>query len=164
MRRGSLRAVRTAAVLLATAGAAAGCGEQAPVSEQFTDGGVAVTVTATDGQVVARLRPERAGFHLYSLSLPDAGVDGLGIPTRLSVSGALTATGAPRTDAEERTVRPEGLDVALPVYADGPVTVVLPVKRTGDGEARIVLTYGACSERGGCLPPVRERAVAVELG
>ncbi|MEV6106882.1 hypothetical protein AB0M28_19505 [Streptomyces sp. NPDC051940] len=153
-------------VCLAALGAAA-CGQDGePRTETaFEDGGVAVRVTVEGDRVTAVLTPQRETFHLYSLSLPDEGVDGLGIPTRLSVSDGLTATGtAHAPDARERTLRPAGLGVELPVYEDGPVTVVLPVRRSGGAEsARVHLSYGACSESLGCLPPVRDRVVGVRL-
>ena len=52
--------------------------------------GVTVTVTplpVSNGQheLQATLSPQRPGFHIYSIDLPAQGVDGLGIPTRLSV-------------------------------------------------------------------------------
>ncbi|MFC9283745.1 hypothetical protein [Streptomyces collinus] len=137
----------------------------------FSDGGVAVSVrveSRADGlRVLADLRPERAGFHVYSLALPDGGVDGIGIPTRIRAEGALRPTGPATADARERVLRPEGLGVRLPVYQDGRVTLELPVRRVEGGthpdRAWVFLTYGACSEREGCLLPVRDRAVALTL-
>ncbi|MER5478744.1 hypothetical protein ABT026_17510 [Streptomyces sp. NPDC002734] len=115
-------------------------------------------------RLVAELRPRQAGFHLYSLGLPDGGVDGIGVPTRIRTEGGLRATGPAGTDAKERVLRPAGLDVALPVYEDGPVTLELPVRRVEGGDsARVFFTYGACSESAGCLPPVRDRAVTLPV-
>lgn len=135
----------------------------------FTVGGVAVTVRAEsrDGSllILAELRPEQRGFHLYSLTLPNGGVDGIGIPTRIRTEGSLRATGPATTDAKPRALRPAGLDVSLPVYEDGPVTLELPVRRVeGTDSARVFLTYGACSETAGCLPPVRDHEVPLQLG
>ncbi|MFD3453767.1 hypothetical protein ACFWVC_16490 [Streptomyces sp. NPDC058691] len=87
------------------AGAGEGDGPAPPVASSFSEGGVAVTVrvepeSGDDGpRVVAVLRPERAGFHLYSLALPDGGVDGIGIPTRIRAEGALRSTGPATTDS-----------------------------------------------------------------
>ncbi|WP_328557962.1 hypothetical protein [Streptomyces sp. NBC_00358] len=62
-------------------------------------------------------------------------------------------------------LRPAGLDVGLPVYEDGVVTLELPVRRVeGTDSARVFVTYGACSETAGCLPPVRDREVPLRLG
>ncbi|MFJ6835513.1 hypothetical protein [Streptomyces sp. NPDC091209] len=116
-------------------------------------------------RILAELRPERAGFHLYSLTLPNGGVDGIGIPTRIRTEGGLRATGPATTDAKPRILRPAGLDVRLPVYKDGLVTLELPVRRVeGTDSARVFLTYGACSETTGCLPPVRDHEVTLQLG
>ncbi|WP_448322052.1 hypothetical protein [Streptomyces sp. CO7] len=140
-----------------------------PHATSFTAGGVRVTVrleSRGDGGslLLAELRPRQAGFHLYSLGLPDGGVDGIGVPTRIRTEGGLRATGPASTDAKERVLRPAGLDVALPVYEDGPVTLELPVRQAEGGRsARVLLTYGACSESAGCLPPVRERAVTLPV-
>lgn len=142
----------------------------AAVAAPFSAGGVAVSVRVesrdNDLRVLADLRPERSGFHVYSLALPDGGVDGIGIPTRIRAAGALRPTGPATTEARERVLRPEGLGVRLPVYRDGQVTLELPVRRIEGGDrdrARVFLTYGACSEREGCLLPVRDRAVTLTL-
>ncbi|MGW4435141.1 hypothetical protein ACWELO_05110 [Streptomyces sp. NPDC004596] len=165
----ALTLVALALPLTGCAGAARESGPAA-VAAPFSAGGVAVSVRVEprdDGlRVLAELRPERAGFHVYSLALPDGGVDGIGIPTRIRAEGALRPTGPATTDAQQRVLRPEGLGVRLPVYQDGRVTLELPVRRvedTGRDRAWVFLTYGACSEREGCLLPVRDRAVTLEL-
>jgi hypothetical protein len=171
-------AASTAAVLLCAAAVAASAGcsgvaAQARTHAAFADGGVAVDVTlarsaADTVAVTATLRPQRPGFHLYSLGLPDQGVDGLGIPTRLSVAAPLTAVGGVTTPARPYDLRPAGLDVHLPVYPDGPVTLHLTARVAPGGPARqgtvtLRLTYGACSSTAGCLAPVRDRRLTVRL-
>ncbi|MGW3241909.1 hypothetical protein [Streptomyces sp. NPDC001070] len=157
-----------AAAVALTGCAGGGDGGPAPAGSRFSDGGVAVSVRVESSggglRVVADLRPERAGFHLYSLALPDGGIDGIGIPTRIRAEGALRSAGPATTGARERVLSPEGLGVRLPVYEDGQVTLELPVRRiAGEDRARVVLSYGACSEREGCLIPVRDRAVPLTL-
>ena len=157
-----------AALVLAAAAALSGCGgghASAPPHSagSFTDGGVRVSVTlertaADEVRVTAALTPQTRGFHLYSLALPDGGIDGLGIPTRMSVSAPLTATGPVSASAEPYGLRPPGLDVTLPVYPDGPLTLRLTTRLDrshGGSGARVVLSYGACSATSGCRPPVR---------
>ncbi|GAA2096335.1 hypothetical protein GCM10009759_25430 [Kitasatospora saccharophila] len=146
-----------------------GCGTDRPArpTAQATANGVTVTVTlvpASDGrrEVRATFTPQESGFHLYSIDLPAEGVDGLGIPTRLSVRGDLTATGSPSTDREIRRLRPAGLDVELPVYPDGAVTFTLPVRSTGSRQADVVVSYGACSETR-CLVPVTDEVIHLDL-
>jgi hypothetical protein len=55
-------------------------------------------------------------------------------------------------------LRIEELDVDLPVYPDSPVTVTVPARRTGNGRAEVLVTYGACSAIT-CLRPVRNRLI-----
>jgi hypothetical protein len=99
---------------------------------------------------------------VYSISLPAGGVDGLGVPTRLGVRGGLRATGSPTADRPIRSLSLPGLNVVLPVYPDGPVTVTLPVTRTGSSSAQAIVSYGACSTST-CLPPVTALVIPVRL-
>lgn len=102
--------------------------------------------------------------HLYSIDLPPDGVNGLGIATIVSVRGGLRLTGSPTADKPVSTLQIEelhvDLPVDLPVYPDGPVTVTVPVRRTGDGRAQVIVTYAACSATT-CLPPVRNRLITL---
>ncbi|NKZ02413.1 hypothetical protein [Actinomadura latina] len=142
---------------------ACGCGRQEapPASAGFTESGVEVSVTVSGSEVKAVFRPTRPGFHVYSVDMPDGGVDGLGIPTRVAVRGGLTASGRVTADKPVRMLDLPSLGVRLPVYPDGPVALSLPVERSGrSGE--VVVSYGACSS-GTCLAPVIDRAVRVRL-
>jgi hypothetical protein len=141
-----------------------GCGGGHPpreTSTQFSAGGVDVTLTVRTSTVLATLRPEQAGFHVYSVDLPEGGVDGLGIPTRLSVRGGLAATGPPTADQPVHLLELTGLSTELPVYPDGPVTLTLPVRRSGDS-AEVVVSYGACSASQ-CLIPVSDHVSSLDL-
>lgn len=134
-------------------------------SGSLDDGGVTVVAVLTRGpdgtrQVRATFRPQQPGYHLYSVDLPPGGVKGLGIPTVVKVGGSLRATGDPTADVPVANLRIEELAVDLPVYPDGPVSVSLPVRRTGDGQPEVVVTYGACSATT-CLPPVRDRSITL---
>lgn len=155
---------------------AAGCSGQEPAksntlptrieySGHLSDGGVSVSVNATlgfdpdsAGHVRVTFAPARPGYHLYSIHLPPGGVQGLGTPTSVTAGGTLRATGQARANESVRNLRLPELGVTLPVYPDGPVTVTLPVRRTGSGRPAITVTYGACSTAT-CLPPVRERVI-----
>ncbi|MEU6753560.1 hypothetical protein ABZ914_45665 [Spirillospora sp. NPDC046719] len=141
-----------------------GCGhhEDAPEPSRFTEGGVEVSVSVSDTSVKAVYRPLRPGFHVYSVDLPAGGVDGLGVATRLDVRGGLTATGRSTADRPVRMLALPSLGVSLPVYPDGPVTVSLPVRRTGR-TAEVVVSYAACSS-GTCLPPVTDHVTRVAFG
>ncbi|MEU9444177.1 hypothetical protein AB0D42_25405 [Streptomyces sp. NPDC048304] len=147
-----------------------GCGEKRvpePI-EHVTANGVTVTVKllpAVNGQreLQATFSPQRPGIHIYSIDLPSQGIDGLGIPTRLSVHGDLTPVGKPpSTNVATRLLRPAGLQTGIPVYPDGPVTFTMPVRQTGSHQADVVVSYGACSESR-CLMPVTDEVIHLNL-
>lgn len=158
-------AVGIAAAVLVLSGC--GAGQPAAPTAHVTANGVTVKVTllpASDGhrEIRATFSPQQAGFHLYSIDLPPQGVDGLGVPTRLSVAGDLTAVGKPTTNLPIRLLRPAGLSAELPVYPNGPVTFTLPVRRTGSHQADVIVSYGACSETR-CLVPVTNKVIHLRL-
>ncbi|WP_034086850.1 hypothetical protein [Streptacidiphilus albus] len=154
----------TAAVLFLS-----GCGtNRAPEpTGHATAHGVTVSVTlvpVANGQreLRATFSPQQPGFHIYSIDLPAQGIDGLGIPTRLSVQGGLTAVGRPTASLATRLLRPAGLPTELPVYPDGPVTFTLPVRETSAHQADVIVSYGACSENT-CLMPVNDEVIHLSL-
>lgn len=121
-------------------------------------GGAVVTATlATEpgGNAVLRvtIAPQLPGFHIYSLALPPHGVDGLGIPTHISVRGAFAAIGQPQADAMTLSLQIAALGVALPVYPDGPVTLTISVAHHGHGRTDVIASYGLCSDSR-CMFPV----------
>jgi hypothetical protein len=151
--------------------AAAGCGSTAAnttlATATYTQARVTVKVSLTeqgpkDWQLKVLFVPPSPGFHLYSLSMPDGGVHGLGIPTRLSVRGALAAVGAVTADQPTLQFDVAVLGVKLPVYPDGPVTLTLPVSHTDGSTARVLVSYGACSSTT-CLAPVIDEAIPLTL-
>jgi hypothetical protein len=145
--------------LLSVVALFSGCGPgQSQAAARFTAGDVEVTIAAAADLVKVTFRPTRPGFHIYSLALPP---DGIGIPTRVNVRAGLEATGPPVANEQERRLDLPLLRTHLPVYPDGPVTISLPVRRTGR-TAEIVVSYGACS-RTICLPPVIDQATTVTL-
>ncbi|WP_204071582.1 protein-disulfide reductase DsbD domain-containing protein [Planotetraspora phitsanulokensis] len=157
--------------MLVVASLAQGCtgaGASSPSAElsgRLEDSGVTVVAALTTGpdgtrQLQATFTPQRTGYHLYSVDLPPGGVDGLGVPTTVRVGGNLRAAGSPAANVPVRTLRIEALDVNLPVYPDGPVTIAVPVRRTGNGRAEVTVTYAACSTSN-CLAPVRDRVIAL---
>jgi hypothetical protein len=153
-----LAALGGAAALLITGCAHA---QDRPATARFTESGVEVTINVTRPTVRATYRPIRPGFHVYSIDLPPGGVAGLGVPTRLGVRAGLTATGRATADRAVRVLVLPALNVKLPVYPDGPVTVSLPVHRSGR-TADIVVSYGACSSST-CLAPVIDHVTRISL-
>ena len=102
--------------------------------------------------LAARFTPLLARYHVYSKDLPPDGVNGVGRPTRLDIVSGLTAVGELTADATTSDLKTEGIPEVLPVYPDGPVTLRLPVRVAGDGNAQVKVSYMACSTAN-CLPP-----------
>lgn len=155
-----LPAVAAAFLAIGCAGCVTGQPPAGP-SGRFSDGGVTVVAVLTaepdgTGYVRVTFSPQRPGYHLYSINLPPGGVNGLGIPTVVTVRDGLRVTGSPTADVPASSLRVEELDVDLPVYPARPVTVTVPVGRTGSRPLEVLVTYGACSATT-CLPPVRNR-------
>lgn len=148
---------------LHTSSGASGHAPAGRITASVVRGGVQVTVVVSADKVAVTYRPQWPGFHLYSITLPKEGIDGLGVPTQLTVQGGLRAAGPPTSDQPVRMLELQGLDVRLPVYPDGPVTITLPVTRTGSPTAQIVVSYGACSTRT-CLVPVTALVIPIQLG
>ncbi|MBW5485657.1 hypothetical protein [Streptomyces bambusae] len=172
------RTARVAAALL-TLTALAACGEQqsaegagaggssAPTTS-FTEKGVTVTLSvsgwqASKGTLTAVFTPEEKGFHLYSTDLPATGIEGVGRPTAVSVTGALKAEGKLTAGAQVRSISVPGVGAPVPVYPDGPVTTTLPVRADGNGDATVLLGYASCSEKDGCTIPVSDRPVHLRI-
>ncbi|MFD7628259.1 hypothetical protein ACFV7Q_19840 [Streptomyces sp. NPDC059851] len=187
---GHARKARIAAALLSLAALTA-CGERsaanagAPASAparasapssastsasttSFSEKGVTVTLSVTDwqaskGTLTAVFTPEEKGFHLYSTDLPADGIEGVGRPTAVSVTGVLKAEGGLTAAAKVRSISVPGVGAPVPVYPDGPVTTTLPVRADGNGEATVLLGYASCSERDGCTIPVSDRPVRLRI-
>ena len=162
-----------AAILIVTAAAAgircAGADSKpTPPIAQFTDGGVAVTMElkgwdGKTGVLETTFTPLRPGFHLYSIALPPTGIDGIGRPTVVKVSGSLAASGPLTANMSVHDLTPAGSTVALPVYPDGPVTTTLPITAGATGRAHLVVGYAACSATLGCLFPFTGHEVDADV-
>ncbi|GLX23241.1 hypothetical protein [Streptomyces lavendulae] len=172
------RTLRTAAALLPLAAlAACGGGKHStpaavgpPPTARFSENGVTVTLSVSGwqpaqgtGTLTAVFAPETPGFHLYSTALPPAGVEGVGRPTAVAVTGTLAADGPLTAAQTERTVRLPGVDTPVPVYPDGPVTTTLPVRASGSGSATVLIGYASCSTRDGCTIPVSGHPVRLRV-
>lgn len=138
-----------------------------PVVAQFADQGVTVTLAIKDrsgshATLEATFAPQHPGFHLYSIDLPETGVDGVGRPIRVSVQGALRGVGPLTAEAKVLMITLTGTSLVLPVYPDGPVTADLPVELDGSGTATALVSYAACSTTT-CLPPVTGYKVTLKV-
>ena len=121
----------------------------------FTDEGVTVAVRLHGDKLVTTFTPQRPGFHVYSIGLPDDGIEGMGRPTRVQVAGSLHSRGALVAKAPVHMLPLQGTDLAFPVYPDGPVTTELPITVDRGGAAKILVSYAACSPAE-CMVPVTD--------
>ncbi|UQX04507.1 hypothetical protein [Streptomyces sp. RerS4] len=171
---GFRRSTRVAAALIPLAALVACGGKPAGPSggpgptTRFSENGVTVTLSLSDwqaskGTLNAVFTPEAEGFHLYSMDLPPTGIEGVGRPTTVAVTGVLAAEGPLRTASTVRSIQVPGVDTPVPVYPDGPVTTTLPVRASAHGEATVLLGYASCSTRDGCTIPVSGRPVRVRV-
>jgi thiol-disulfide isomerase/thioredoxin len=134
----------------------------------FVENGVRVSIhLERDWRGAAWLAGEFAPLspdvHLYATELPSNGIEGLGRPTRLRVGrGSVRVLGPAVANRPVVLDRLEELDLTLPVYPAGSVTVRVPVAFDDASPARtdVYVSYMACSPQG-CLRPVIDRAVAV---
>ena len=138
----------------------------------FTQNGVQVEVSLekdATGQtsVAATYRPLNAGYHLYSKDLPRTGIDGVGRPSLLEISGnGVQSTGALLESVPTIKLNATWSKEPVPVYPEGPVTLRLPIKFLEDSVSPIVaklsLTYETCSATT-CFPPVVGKTIPVTL-
>lgn len=150
---------------------AEGAGDSPPPATRttrFTENGVTVTLSVSDwhasqGTLTAVFTPEVKGFHLYSADLPPNGIEGVGRPTAMAVTGALKAQGRLTAAADVRSISVPGVDAPVPVYPDGPVTTSLPVRADAGGDATVLFGYASCSTRDGCTIPVSDHPVHLRI-
>jgi hypothetical protein len=144
-----------------------------PVSlASFTEHGVTVEIVLKKNQgeqpvLEGVFTPTGEDFHLYSKNLPRGGIQGLGRPTLLEVTSTDTiqAAGPLTVDKGEAGEYYEPLNLTLPVYPAGPVTLQLPVEiisTEAEIAAELSVTYMTC-KAGVCLPPVDDKRVAVVI-
>jgi len=124
-----------------------------------------VTIALEDGgaTLAATFAPTDNTAHLYSKDLPRNGVDGLGRPIRVEAEQTSSIQlGEPTADRPVQNDFIAALNVNVPVYPAGPVTLRFPARRSGRGPAVFRVSYMACGERG-CLAPVTGRVLTVAL-
>ena len=137
----------------------------------FTENGVQVEIRlqkdSSGLSLVATYRPTNEHYHLYSKDLPPKGLDGLGRPTLLKITG----NGVEEAGALLESVSPIKLNAVwseapVPVYPEGPVTLRLPIKflinTASPIAAELSLTYMTCSDTI-CLPPVEGKVIPIQL-
>ena len=112
----------------------------------------------------ATFTPTEPGLHLYGKDMPEEGVDGFGVPTRLDIlGGSVKPAGPVFADVSPHDLRVA--DVKLPIYPEGPVTLRQPIEMTGTQEtsAEIAVSYMACKTGGECKFPVQRKKVVISI-
>jgi thiol-disulfide isomerase/thioredoxin len=115
----------------------------------------------------ATFAPTEHDAHLYSKDLPADGINGLGRPTLLALvaPSALSATGTAVANRPVELDRIDVLNLTMPVYPAGPVTLRIPVDLPPAGAATravVSISYMACGPNG-CLPPVEDKRVPIDV-
>ncbi|GEM_PF-1120476 len=137
----------------------------------FTQNGVHVEIRLEKDSnglsVAAAYRPINERFHLYSKDLPPGGLNGLGRPTVLEISGnGVEPTGALLASVPTIKLNATWSQEPVPVYPEGPVTLRLPIRflldTTSPIPAELSLTYMTCSDTI-CLPPVEGKVIPIQL-
>jgi hypothetical protein len=135
------------------------------ITENSVKVGIALEVESAGHPVLrATFTPTQDGLHLYGKDMPEKGVQGYGVPTRLDlVSGALKAAGPVFCDV--RTHDLVVSDIRLPIYPEGSVTLRLPVEITSgsDPTAQVEISYMACRTGGECKFPVQRKRLELKL-
>ena len=99
--------------------------------------------------------------------MPEGGIKGVGVPTRFEVSAdsSVIVAGPTFSDIAPQDVRIDVLDVTLPIYKDGPVTLRIPIdfSQGRDNSARLSFSYMACKTDGVCLRAVKGKMLQVNI-
>lgn len=140
---------------------------------EFTENSVRVTValeTDVEGQALLRatFSPTEPELHLYGKDMPETGVNGIGVPTRIELQsqGDIKPAGPVFADVPAHDLGVDVLGVTLPIYPEGPVTLRLPVdllRPGGDLAIHLAVSYMACKANGQCKFPVRNKIVTFTL-
>jgi len=112
----------------------------------------------------ATFTPTETGLHLYGKDMPEEGIDGFGVPTRLDVlGGSIKPAGPVFADVTPHVSKASA--VKLPIYPEGPVTLRQPVEMKGTQEtsAELAISYMACRTGGECKFPVQRKKVLVTI-
>src|SRR5262245_7072323 len=136
---------------------------------EVTENSVRVAVALeSDSQgrpvIRATFTPTEPGLHLYGKDMPEEGIDGFGLPTRLDIlGGSIKPAGRVFADVTPHILK--AAEVKLPIYPEGPVTLRQPVEMTGAQEtsAELAISYMACRTGGECKIPVQRKKVLVTI-
>jgi hypothetical protein len=114
--------------------------------------------------IAAEFNPVDMRDSLYGKELPMEGVNGIGRPTRLEVSGQLALSGGVVSSVFCSNKTFEDIEGDFPMYPPGSVALYqgVTIPDTPVITFDVAVTYMACSDRGICLPPVMGHTVHVE--
>jgi hypothetical protein len=138
----------------------------------FTEQGVRVEIVLDEDSLghmwlAGVYTPTDPDSYLYSAHMPAAGIQGLGRPTLLAVipPSQVKVLGPVFANQKPHEDRVESLNLTLPVYPAGPVTLRLPIEMPGVGSTSrvtVAVGYMACGPKG-CMPPVERKRLTVNL-
>ena len=136
-----------------------------PQLTEFTEHSVRVVVSLESDEqrrplLRATFTPLEAGFHLYGKDLPMTGVQGVGLPTRLDIpkQSSIRPAGPSFADVAPHDLRFDVLDITLPIYPEGPVTLHFPVELSPGQRAVTAQLVSTCisscrNKNAGCPNP-----------
>jgi thiol:disulfide interchange protein len=134
----------------------------------FAKHGVLVKLAVKYGEagetwITARFDPLDGTDYLYSQESPMEGINGIGRPTRLELSGDITLKGAVETSVPSVEKRFDDIAGEFTVYPPGQVLLSQPVEFADVPIATfdIAVTYMSCSNLGVCRPPVVRQTLQV---
>ncbi len=139
---------------------------------EFTENGARVEVLLekdSDGQhwMAAVFSPLEKDSYVYGKDIPPDGVDGLGRPIRFAITSTIGAqpAGPAVADRVVQEKKAESLNLVIPSYPYGPVTLRFPITlpaASASTRTEIVIGYMVCGETTGCQAPVEKR-ITVEV-
>lgn len=114
--------------------------------------------------IAAEFKPVDMRDTLYGQELSMEGVNKIGRPTRLEVSGQIELTGGVTSSVFSSPKQFGDIDGIFPMYPPGSVVLYQGVKMPDAPVATfdVAVTYMACSDHGICRPPVMRHIVHVE--
>ncbi len=137
----------------------------ASFTENYVDVSISLEHDSAGNYFLSATFTPPQGHHLYSKDIPANGLDGLGRPTLLELTGESQMKALGELTESVEAQEPDFEPKELLVYPAGPVTLRLPVQLPpGDKwvNDEVKITYMACSAHQ-CKPPVEGKIVTVRV-
>ena len=137
----------------------------ATVTENDVEVSIQLENNSVGGYLLSATFTPMDGFHMYSKDIPPSGVNGLGRPTLIELSGESQMTPLGGLIESVHAEVPDFEPRELLVYPPGTVTLSLPVELPQGNDwvdENVKITYMSCSETG-CKPPVVGKLIPVRV-